>query len=270
MLFSCWWIYHEWSNYRPTGVDQNLLYLYFLDAHELTSIFQDFPALSIHLGVKTRELRGLRRVRWPLVRWVIRSSYPRKMLEKTIRRPQPQLGNPRTKCEHTNGCSNVKIIIYKLRFRWENDLEMQALMGHAMIYICGSVTASISYSSYVWGHRRQPRNMLVYLAFMGYTGDMSWYMQIYDSHDVGMFDNLGEKETNIWHFEPHVFDCSVSQFWWRWTPFGIPQQLVSSLRLSMSCCFSPCPVSLLAVGRPPGVPISWTVFLVTPLALWIG
>ena len=38
-------------------------------------------------------------------------------------------------------------------------------------------------------------------------------MQIYDSHDVGTFDNLGEKETNISQFEHLFFDCSVSQFW---------------------------------------------------------
>ena len=38
-------------------------------------------------------------------------------------------------------------------------------------------------------------------------------MQIYDSHDVSMFDNPGEKETNISQFEPFFFDCSVSQFW---------------------------------------------------------
>ena len=107
-------------------------------------------------------------------------------------------------------------------------------------------------------------------SFMGCTGDMSWYMQIYDSHDVGMFDNPGEKETNISQFEPFFFWLFSVAVLVRWTPFGIPQQLVSSLRLSMSCCFNPCPVSLLAVGRPPGVPISWTVFLVTPLALWIG
>ena len=109
--------------------------------------------------------------------WGGSSDHPRKMLEKTVRCPQPQLGNPRTKCEHINGCSNLEIIIYKSRFRWENDLEMQALIGHAMIYICGSVTASISYSSYVWGHRRKPRNMLVYL---GVFHGMHWrYVMIY-------------------------------------------------------------------------------------------
>lgn len=95
-------------------------------------------------------------------------------------------------------------------------------------------------------------------------------MQIYDSHDVGMFDNLGEKETNISQFEHFFLIVQCRSFGEGELRFGISQQLVSSLRLSMFCCFNTCPVPLLAVGRPPGVPISWTVFLVTPLALWIG
>ena len=37
-------------------------------------------------------------------------------------------------------------------------------------------------------------------------------MQIYDSHDVGMFDNPGEKETNISQFEPFFLIVQCRSF----------------------------------------------------------
>ena len=153
VLYSRWWNYHERSNYQLMGIKTYSLHIDFwmhMNLPAFSNIFQHCQSIWEWKPGKFVGYDACGDFLWgPL--WV-QLHHPDQIIREkcwyTVRCPQAQLGNLRTKWK----------IIYKLRFKWENGL-----MGHAMIYICGGVTAS-----YVWGRRRVAKK------HAGILGGLSW------------------------------------------------------------------------------------------------